>query len=239
MTTAISVCFIFLLGGLVQGLTGFGAALVAIPLLCLFIDIKMAVPLFALNGIVITVVLAVEMRDSLSISRVLPLCLGALPGYYVGITIIKTLDPATMRFFLGLLLICYAIYNLCFTIKPRRLHRAYSLLAGFLSGSIGAGFSAGGPPAIIYTSLNDWSKDEIKSTLNGFFLFNSFMVAILHALSGVTTRASVMLFLISAPFVLAGTLGGAYLYRWVSGEKYRTLVFVFLLVMGVVMMDVI
>jgi uncharacterized membrane protein YfcA len=161
-----------------------------------------------------------------------------MPGIFVGITYIKSVDPATMRFFLGLLLILYAIYNLGFTVKPRKLHRAYSLLAGFMSGAIGAAYSAGGPPTIIYTTLNDWTKDEIKSTLTGYFLFSSIALIIAHAVSGVTTRPSVMLFLVSAPFVFAGTLGGAYLYRYVPGDKYRTVIFVFLLVMGVVMMDI-
>jgi len=40
MLTPLFICVIFLLAGFIQGMTGFGSALVAIPLLSLVIDIK-------------------------------------------------------------------------------------------------------------------------------------------------------------------------------------------------------
>lgn len=56
---------VFLLAGFIQGMTGFGSALVAIPLLSLFLDIKSAVPLCMLNSLVITSFLALKMRKHL------------------------------------------------------------------------------------------------------------------------------------------------------------------------------
>ena len=62
MTTILLCSLIFLLSGLIQGLTGFGGGLVAIPLLCLIMDVKMAVPLCIVSGLVITTVMAYELR---------------------------------------------------------------------------------------------------------------------------------------------------------------------------------
>jgi uncharacterized membrane protein YfcA len=237
MLTALSVGIIFLLAGLTQGLTGFGAALVALPLLCFFLDIKTVVPLCVLNSVIITVTLAIQLRTTLTLKKIMPLCIASIPGIIVGVTLLKSVDTVVMRFLLGLLLALYALYNLSMSLRPRRLHQAYSWIAGFFSGAIRAAFSAGGPPAIIYATLNDWSKDEIKATLAGFFLFNSCITAIIHGLSGVTTGQSLMLFIVSAPFVLAGTVGGSLLYRILPGEKYRTIIFIFLFIMGILMMD--
>ncbi len=238
MTIVLSVGIIFLLSGFIQGLTGFGSALLAMPLLCFFLDIKTAVPLCTLNSVVITIILAIQLRSSLASSKIVPLCLASIPGIIVGVTLLKSIDAATVRFLLGSLLVAYSIYNLTASPRPRRLHQAYSWLAGFLSGAIGAAFSTGGPPVIIYTALNKWSKDEIKATLTGFFLFNSCLVSIAHGLSGVTTGQVLMLFAVSAPFVLAGTIGGSRLYRVLPGDKYRTILFVFLFISGILMMDI-
>ena len=57
MLVIIFSCCIFLLAGGVQGVTGFGSALVAIPLLSLVMDVKQAVPLAILNGLVVTTTL--------------------------------------------------------------------------------------------------------------------------------------------------------------------------------------
>lgn len=65
----IYIGLIFLLAGVVQGLTGFGAGLVAIPLLCLVVDVKTAVPLVVLNYVIITVFLSFELRAYIDIKN--------------------------------------------------------------------------------------------------------------------------------------------------------------------------
>lgn len=226
---------IFLLAGLIQGLTGFGSALVAIPLLCYLIDIKTAVPLCMLNSIIITTTMALQLKKDIDRKKILPLCIGAVPGIVVGSTVLKMVDSTTIRFFMGILLVVYAIYSLAAQPKPRKLHSAWSWIAGFSSGAIGAAFSAGGPPTIIYTTLKNWSKDEIKATLTGFFMVNSYLTVTVHGLTGVTTQQSFLLFLASAPFVLMGTLGGSRLYRFLPEKNYVPMIYGFLIVMGIMM----
>ncbi|WP_456384925.1 TSUP family transporter, partial [Desulfolithobacter sp.] len=65
MTTALLAGTVFLAAGFVQGLTGFGSALVAIPLLSLLMDVKTAVPLCTLNGMIITMYLGWRLRNHL------------------------------------------------------------------------------------------------------------------------------------------------------------------------------
>jgi len=223
---------IFLLAGFVQGLTGFGSALVAIPLLCLVIDIKTAVPLCVLSSLIITTTMALQLRKDVDGKKILPLCLSAIPGIFIGATVLKTVDSTTIRFLLGIFLVAYSIYSLAVQPKPRKLHPAWGWVAGFSSGAIGAAFSAGGPPTIIYTMLKNWSKDETKATLTGFFTVNSFIVAAVHGMTGVTTEQSLLLFLTSAPFVLAGTLAGSMIYRFLPGKNYVKTVYIFLVLMG-------
>ncbi len=236
MSGTLSIGIIFLLSGFVQGLTGFGSALVAMPLLCLFLDVKSAVPLCALTSVLITSIMVIQLRSSVALERIAPLSLASLPGIGVGIVLLKTVDSSIIRFALGLLLVIYSVYSLAYRPRPRRLSRYWAWLAGFCSGAIGSAFSAGGPPTIIYTALNDWSKDEIKATLTGFFLINSVMIVTVHALTGLTTRRELISFLVAAPFILVGVLAGSYLYRIVPGAKYRQLVYAFLIAMGVVIM---
>ncbi len=226
---------IFLLASWVQGVSGFGSALVALPLLTLCIDIKEAIPLLMLNSLIMTTYLVVQLRKHLSKDKILPLCIGSIPGIIIGVTILKSVPSETIRFLVGLLLISYSLYNFVSKTKPRALHKSWGYLAGFLSGTIGSICSAGGPPTIIYTTMNNWNKDEIKATLTGFFCFTSYLVAIAHAYSGMTTPTVLKYYLFTIPFVFAGTMLGSYCYRFFRREVYIKIIYFSLFVMGILM----
>lgn len=235
MTLFITIGLIFFIAGWVQGVSGFGSVLVAIPLLTLFIDIKVAVPLCMLTSLIITTYMVIQLRNHFDRKKILPLCIGSIPGILIGATVLKAVPSQTIRTLLGILIISYSLYSLFFTIKTRKLHKAWGYIAGFSSGSIGAAFSAGGPPSIIYSTMNNWNKDEIKATLTAFFCFNSYLGAGAHALSGITTLVVLKYFLISSPFVLLGTASGSYCYRFFRKDVYLKVVFSFLVLMGIMM----
>lgn len=235
MTAAFIAGSIFMLAGFVQGLTGFGSALVAIPLLSFILDIKTAVPLCMLNGLVITTYMAITLHRHLDKNKILPLLIGALPGIAVGVYLLKEVDGSAIRYAIGALLIGYSLYNMIINPKPVNPGKGWGYLAGFLTGAIGAAFSAGGPPAIIYTTLTSWKKDEIKATLTGFFVASGTLTVIVHAISGITTLDTMKLFAETAPFVLIGTTIGSLVSGRINRQMYLQVIYVFLIVMGVMM----
>ena len=64
---------------LVHGLAGFGAALVAMPLLSLVLSVKFVAPLVALLTLTVNLLLLLLGRKDVSLARVLPLAAGAFP----------------------------------------------------------------------------------------------------------------------------------------------------------------
>lgn len=235
MPVIINICIILFIAGWVQGVSGFGSALIAIPLLTLIIDIKTAVPLCSLASTVIATYMTLQLRQSFDLKKIGPLCVGSVPGIAVGVTLLKTVPSHIIQTLMGIFLIGYGVYNLFCTIPSRRLHHWWGYVAGFLTGAIGAALSAGGPPTIIYTTLNNWTKDEIKATLSGFFCFSSYIVITAHLISGVTTLTVFKTFLVSGPFILLGTALGTYCYRFFKKDLYLKVVFACLIVMGIMM----
>jgi uncharacterized protein len=235
MLTYVSVGLIFFLAGSLQGMTGFGSALVAMPLLCFFLDVKTAVPLCTLNSIVITTFLVFKLKKHIDRKKILPLCISALPGTVVGVTLLQKMDAQVFKILLGSLLLAYSIYSLAFSPAPRKIQPFWTYIAGFFSGAIGSAFSAGGPPAIMFATLNDWNKDEVKATLTGFFAFNSLISATVHFFTGLTTSSVLHNFLISCPLVLVGTVTGSHFYSLIPHRLYLKITFGFLIIMGCTM----
>ncbi len=226
---------IFFLGGLTQGLTGFGLALVALPLLSFFLDIKVAVPLCTLNGLVITLFLSLQLRKYIDFHKIMPLLVGCLPGVFFGVLFLKKADENLLKILLGILLIAYASYRLCTKQNPGNIHRSWSYIAGFFTGAISGAFSAGGPPTIIYTTLTGWPKDDIKATLSGFFFAGGAVTALAHAAYGLTTPIVLKHFGAAVLFVLAGVVTGAHLYNKFDTTGYLKLILIGLIVLGVMM----
>lgn len=240
MLIYLQIAGIFLAAGFTQGITGFGSALVAIPLLTFFLDIKTAIPLCALNGLLITLVLTLRLQNHIDRRKILPLLFGSLPGIVVGAFFLKKADPDLMKVLIGCLLIAYGCYRLLERPRAslRKIDSRWSYAAGFVTGLIGGAFSAGGPPVIIYTTLTGWSKDDIKATLSGFFLASSIFIVIAHSVNGLTTIPVFSYFAITAPGVLIGVLVGAELYDRFNTDNYLRLLFISLLALGIMMLAV-
>lgn len=236
MTEIIVVSLAFFLGSFIQGLSGFGAALVAIPLLSLVIDIKIAVPLCMLTSVIMTTYMGVKLRRYFDKEKILPLCLGALPGIILGVALLKGVPSDTIRFFLGLLLVVYSLYSVIFSPKQRNLKPRWGYLAGLLSGVGSAAFSTGGPPLIVYVTMNNWTSNQIKATITGAFIFTTYLGIGVHAVTGLTTMTVLKYFLFAAPAVLLGTAVGSHCYGYLGKASYLKLIFAFLAVMGVMLM---
>ncbi|MEN8140542.1 MAG: sulfite exporter TauE/SafE family protein [Thermodesulfobacteriota bacterium] len=229
------IALIFLAGGFTQGVSGFGSGLLAMPLLLFFIDVKEAVPLAMLNGIVITSMLSIKLRHHVDRNKVMPIFFGSLPGIVVGALFLKGADSDLLKGLLGLLLVSYTLYSLLLKPHPRQVAGAWGYLAGFATGVIGAAFSAGGPPTIIYSTLRGWSKDEIKATLSAFFWANGVLVAVSHAVQGLTTSTVLSYFSASALPVMTGVWLGSRLYGVIPRRLYLTIILLLLLAMGLLM----
>ena len=236
MTVFFLSSLIFLFAGFIQGLTGFGGGLVAIPLLCMIMDVKLAIPLSILSGLVITTIMAFGLRRFIDVRKILPLLIGSIPGVFIGTVLLKQADPVAINRILGFLLLGISGINLLFKPNPVNPPVIWGYIAGFLSGSINAAVGAGGPPAIMYTTLTDWKKDEIKATLTGFFMLNGYITAAVHAFHGMITQTTVGYFLSTLFFVVLGTFAGSRISGRINRRTYLQVVYLLLMGLGILMM---
>lgn len=226
------IALIFLAAGFTQGVSGFGSALVAMPLLLFFLDAKTAVPLCMLNGLIITAFLSLQLRKNVDWRKIRPLLIGCLPGIYVGARFLKEADSGLIKLLLGVMLVGYALHSMFVKPRPRTIAPFWSYIAGFFTGVIGSAFSAGGPPTIIYTTQLGWDKDDIKATLSVFFFTTGIFMAGAYSLAGLITTAVLRSFSGSAAFVLLGVMAGSFCYGKVRTETYLKIILNLLVVMG-------
>lgn len=222
--SSLLLCLIALLAGFTQGLSGFGSVLVALPLLVLFLDLEMAVPLVSIWGMTINTILLLQLRAHLRRRNILPLTVAAIPGIPLGVYILKNADIRFLEMLLGILLVVFSLYFICSGGKTRNLSNIWVYVAGFCSGCLGGSLAMSGPPVIVYTALKPWDKDEIKSTLTGFFFLSGLIILATQAMGGLVTTAVLTSSLISIPFIIGGVICGSAIYHKLETDRYRQVI---------------
>jgi uncharacterized membrane protein YfcA len=235
MQTYLWICIILFLAGFTQGLSGFGSILLSIPLLTIFMDIKAVIPLTALAALSMTIMLLIQLWQYLEWKKILPLLLGAIPGILAGVFLLKKLDKGIIQLILGLILVIYALYSIFFRASGKKIRERWAYLFGFSAGCLGGALSAAGPPVIVYTSLQDWTKDQIKVTIQGFYLISGLIVVFLHALTGLTTLPVIRYYGVALPVLLVGTYLGSLFYGSIQEEHYRKVILILLALLGAFM----
>jgi hypothetical protein len=231
----VAVYLFLFLACFLHGVTGFGSALVALPLLAMLLDMKMAIPLVVLVAGTMNLVLLVQLRRHVRWDRVRPLLVGAVPGVFLGVLFLKRLDENTIRLVLGIVLIVYTGYALWMRPSPRGIRENWAYLFGFLAGGLGGAFSIIGPPVIAYVSFQPWDKHEVKAMLQGFFFLAGGLVIVLYFLMGIATRHVLLIYVPFLPLLFLGWWLGSILYGRVPETLYRKAVLVLLGCMGLAM----
>src|SRR6266850_1946861 len=153
------------LGALVVGITGFGSALVTIPLATHFVPLQFALPLFALVDLSTAFSVGLEnprnaARDEWR--RLVPMI---LVGTALGVTLLVNLPRKVGMLLLGAFVLSYALYSLFRHPSGRIVSPRWAWVAGLAGGITSTLFGAGGPPYAIYLSQRGLTKEQFRATL--------------------------------------------------------------------------
>jgi len=215
-----------------QSLAGFGVALVAMALLPGLVGLKVATPLVALVAMALEVLLVARYRGSINLGAVWRVTLASAVGVPLGILALRRVDERLVLGVLGVVIAGYALYAL-FNLRPPRLSSPALVYGiGFLAGMLGGAYNTPGPPVIVYADSQGWPPLEFKGNLQGFFIFNSALVAMGHALAGNFAPQVWRLFALALPAIAVGFLAGTWMDRVLDPDRFRKVVLVMLFLMG-------
>jgi uncharacterized membrane protein YfcA len=229
---------------LIQAATGFGFAIVAVPLFLLILNSLSAVQLTIIVTPVISIALLPgiwrqvqgRLLGRLVAGTLLGLPLGMAVYFYAGLTMLKLA--------VALLIVLFAALFLLENLRKRGSAggRALSpslagdLAAGIVSGALTTSLGMPGPPIMIYLSAVGLEKNTLRATILALFVVSyAGGIAMQAALAGIgpeTWRlAGVMV-----PFALAGSACGYTISGRMSQEMFRRAVLLLLLATGLYML---
>jgi len=221
------------LGALVYGITGFGAALVAIPLATHFVPLRFALAVFVLLDLGNALRIGFEAPRNVMRGEVLRLVPMLVAGTVLGVTALVNLPRRGALMALGVFVVAFALYSL-FARGPRRvLGRGWAWPAGLLGGITSAMFGAGGPPYAIYLSQRDLGKEAFRATLAVTSIASISMRLIAFALTGMMSQLAVWIAAaVALPAAWLGISTASHLFRRIRRETLMRAVALMLLASG-------
>ena len=233
MIDTLLLALIAFAGALVFGITGFGAALVTIPLATHLVPLPFALALFVLVDLACALSVGLENPKRALRAEWIRLVPMIAAGTAIGVTLLVNLPRDAATAALGAFIVAYALYSFVRPSARQPVAAGWAWLAGFAGGITSTVFGAGGPPYAIYLSQRGLAKEQFRATL-GFATMTSISLrAVAFLLTGALLDAAVWRHaLFAVPGALLGIAVARRVFLRISREALMRAVALLLLATG-------
>jgi len=236
-TQILLAAVVVLMACAVRGMSGFGAGLVAIPLLVFVVPIYTAVPLMALLIFLLFVFLTIRDRNKVHWREFRSLAIPTVVGVVAGLLLFKTLESRLLLALLGLFLIVYATYLLVvplFRLPQLRCSEQWALPAGFAGAFIDTLFGGGGGTlVVIYVHARGIDKMAFRATVAAVWFVEMIARITGYALAGYYTRDVLLLVALMVPLVWLGTWLGERIGDRIDQDTFSRVLAMMLMLSGI------
>jgi uncharacterized membrane protein YfcA len=220
-------------GALIFGITGFGSALVTIPLATHLVPLPSALALFAVVDLGSALSVGLENPRKAVRGEWMRLVPMILAGTALGVTLLVNLPRQAGMVLLGVFVVSYALYSLARHAPAKVVRPGWGWLAGLAGGITSTLFGAGGPPYAIYLSHRALTKEQFRATM-GFATMTSISLRVTaFLLTGLLLERRIWLSeLLMVPAALLGIFVARKMFLRLSRELLLRLVALLLLASG-------
>ncbi len=243
ITKILLVGFVVLLTHCLEGITGFGCTVLALPFIILLIGIKSAVPILVVLAWILAGYIIIRSWKHIKLKEFIFIILHVAIGLPFGIYFFNNFSEHILKLILCIFMLCVGIWGLVKNLKSGAmgldekgekslLMRGILILGGMIHGA----FGTGGPFVVVYASKALPQKALFRVTLCLlWFTLNTIMMLRWSIAGNVWNDEIKNGILVSLPFLLGGILLGDYLHYKVNERVFRIIVYAVLLASGFVM----
>ena len=226
--------FIISFAALVQGATGFGFVIVAAPLITVYLDPQVAIPVLVTIGITQNFLLMADTWRDVRLSRIWQMIVTGVAFTPVGAFFLVTLSAPVLKVLLGVGVGIVALALLFGLQRTARNERLASLPVGAASGILTGATGLTGAPVILFFANQGIEQRMFRANIIFYLQAVSLAALPIFAVAGVLTVERVTLAAALLPAGVTGTLGGIWLARRISTVLFRRAVLVIVLISAIV-----
>jgi uncharacterized membrane protein YfcA len=236
LTTVTVVGGAFFIAGAVKGVIGLGLPMVSLGLLTVALDLHTAMALLVVPSFVTNLWQAVVGGNAKAIlSRLWPFLATATVTVWIGVAALARLNPSLLTALLGAQLVIYSVASLRgFRLAIPVRHEGWAgPLVGSANGVLTGMTGSSVVPGVMFLQAIGLPRDVLIQAMGLLFAASTLaLAAALHQANFLTAEHGILSSGAVLP-ALAGMIGGRWIRKGLTEQRFRTVFFVGLLMLGV------
>jgi len=218
----------------IESIFGFGGTIIFLGLSGLFYDFNSLLKLAMIVGLSSGLAVLIQSYKYLSWFHLTKILAFTIPGALIGTLLISSMTSEWLIKFFALILIVYACFNLFFPniLIPETLKKALVVLGGFIQGV----YTIGGPFVLMGYKDHFSSKQELRSTMAGYFFIINGLRVVFYILLGGSYVEIVTEYYPIAFMVMISVWLGYLVHREISEVLFKKLIIIAILLIGIIIL---
>jgi uncharacterized membrane protein YfcA len=217
-------------GGFVNGLTGFGTGLSAMPIWLQAVSPALAAQLAAAGGVAGQLTTLRSIWHAIDWRALAPMLLAGLVAVPLGAMLVPLVDATVFKRAVGAILIGYAAVMLTAggRIKMAPKGPLADVAVGFSGGLLAGIAGLSGVTPTVWAALQGWSKERRRGVFQAFNLTILSTTLLAHLAKGLVDPQFLKAFVVALPGTFLGVACGQYVYARLDDRRFDRVVLIVL-----------
>jgi uncharacterized membrane protein YfcA len=212
--------------GLARGFSGFGSALIFMPVASAVIGAKIASPMLLIVEMIAAAGLVPGAIRKANRREVTLMVIGSLIGVPLGTLFLLHADPLAVRWLIVALIAPLLILMVAGWRYPRPPTAPMTSLVGALAGFFGGVAQMGGPPIVLYWLRDAATAAMIRASVILYFAISDLIILASYLFGGLFSATVIGLVLAIGPVFGLGLWIGAHMFGLASEAAFRRVCYV-------------
>lgn len=238
MSAELMLGLVILCSHFLEGITGFGCTVLALPFAIMLIGTKQAVPVLMALALMLALFIVVVGRKKIVWKEYLKIVGFAALGLPLGVMTFDYVDERSLKYVLGIFMVVVALRGLLISLgrlDERRLPKWLLNITLVAGGFIHGAFSSGGPLVVMYARKALPDKGNFRATISLLWVTLNTLVLTQSAIAGKLTPPIWHTIMVCAPFFALGAIAGNWAHHRIRDQHFSRIVSCVLLVSGAAM----
>ena len=228
------IAFIASIAYAIESIFGFGGTIIFLGISGLFYDFNSLLKLAMIVALASGLAVLIQSYKHLSWKHLMQILIYTIPGAIFGTYLITFFSSDLLIKFFALILIIYGCFNLFFPnlIIPNYLKRGLLILGGIIQGI----YTIGGPFVLMGYKDNFSSKQELRSTMAGYFFTINSIRAIFFMMLGESYVDIIFSYYPIAILVMVSVWLGYFIHKKIPEILFRKLIIIAITLIGILIL---
>lgn len=207
--------------GCARGFSGFGGALIFVPVASALVGAKLAVPLLLIVDLVLTPGLIPKAWRNADRANVGVMALGAVVGVPAGTYLLTHVDGVAIRWAIVAIVVGLLVLLMSGWRYHGRPHGTLTAAVGMTSGLFSGAAQVGGPPVVAYWLGGAFLPHTVRANIVLYFAISSVLSVASYLVAGLLTWETVGLSMTIGPTFALGLFIGTRLFSRADEATFR------------------